>query len=1078
MNDAQWFLALTLRERAAIISANPSPSCEEFDEAVSARRIARWRSQSPFQDDSLFAYRLSSIPLVDLRTFELVLGTPPSYFAKHYGSELKWLQFLRDAYLGSSTNDPAASEASAFQEDPLGTLPLTRPLLMRWRERFTSSIQSLVEDWETAPFEVDRIVDLFSMDLARRISNMVNGAVALEVNIARVSESIAGATSEARFQYFMSGLSEPAAALEFFNQYPVLARQLVSLCDLSLTFATDFLHQLREDWEAIVAVFRGAASCGELSHIRFAAGDRHRGARSVLILEFSTGFRIVYKPRSLQADVCFDELVGWINSHGVHHQLRRLSIISREDRGWVEFVEPSACDSLEQVEQFYWRTGGWLAVFYALEATDFHFENLIAAGEHAVPVDLESLFHKRVDHADGEAGDEVPTGDLSSSVLRVGILPHKIWMNAESNGVDISGLGGESGQVLPERVPRWEAGRSDLMNLTPTRATLAPAENRPSLRGNDVDMLDFAPFLEKGFEDVYRVILANRTDLLSQRGALAAFAGAEVRSIFRPSRIYGLLLQVAFHPDYLQDALQRDRLFDKLWLATQNEFRLRRLIEDERRDLERADVPIFTTRVDSRHVWNSFGKCHENILSRSGLSLAREKIQSMSSADLKRQTWYVRAALATASKTLHPQKRVEKVNPLVLGKRPAISVKEEACSAASRLLAMAHHGPDGYSWIGLQAHFEGYWTLDSLGVDLYCGLPGIALFLAYLGRCTGDSSYTAAARLTLESAQRQWREHPSAVAGVGAFDGWGGILYTITHLAALWDDRDLVAEAERIVELLPERIESDESDDIVSGTAGCLVTLLGYDSVFPSRAARAAALLCGMRLVARGQVMDVGRGWPRRLDGIPLGGFSHGASGVAWALLRLAAALPDRNATFVSTARGALDYEDSLFSEKLGTWRDLRPAAGGGEETPSRQPVTAWCHGASGIGISLIEAMRHFRDPRLAHRLTTALEVTERHGFGMSHCLCHGDLGNLELITLAMGIPGWRAWEETHRKVSAVVANEMATEGFRCGVSVDAENPGLMNGLAGIGFGLLRLTWPRCVPSVLTLAPPQRARSR
>jgi lantibiotic modifying enzyme len=33
-------------------------------------------------------------------------------------------------------------------------------------------------------------------------------------------------------------------------------------------------------------------------------------------------------------------------------------------------------------------------------------------------------------------------------------------------------------------------------------------------------------------------------------------------------------------------------------------------------------------------------------------------------------------------------------------------------------------------------------------------------------------------------------------------------------------------------------------------------------------------------------------------------------------------------------------------------------------------------------------------------------------------------------------------------------------------------NPGLMVGLAGIGYGLLRLADPQRVPSVLVLAPP------
>ncbi|HSN89572.1 MAG TPA: lanthionine synthetase LanC family protein, partial [Thermoanaerobaculia bacterium] len=43
-------------------------------------------------------------------------------------------------------------------------------------------------------------------------------------------------------------------------------------------------------------------------------------------------------------------------------------------------------------------------------------------------------------------------------------------------------------------------------------------------------------------------------------------------------------------------------------------------------------------------------------------------------------------------------------------------------------------------------------------------------------------------------------------------------------------------------------------------------------------------------------------------------------------------------------------------------------------------------------------------------------------------------------------------------------------QGWRCGVPLAVETPGLMTGLAGIGHGLLRLAHPGRIPSLLTLA--------
>ena len=47
-------------------------------------------------------------------------------------------------------------------------------------------------------------------------------------------------------------------------------------------------------------------------------------------------------------------------------------------------------------------------------------------------------------------------------------------------------------------------------------------------------------------------------------------------------------------------------------------------------------------------------------------------------------------------------------------------------------------------------------------------------------------------------------------------------------------------------------------------------------------------------------------------------------------------------------------------------------------------------------------------------------------------------------------------------------------DGWLCGTRGGVEAPGLMNGLAGIGYGLLRLAAPERVPSVLALEPPRR----
>ena len=89
----------------------------------------------------------------------------------------------------------------------------------------------------------------------------------------------------------------------------------------------------------------------------------------------------------------------------------------------------------------------------------------------------------------------------------------------------------------------------------------------------------------------------------------------------------------------------------------------------------------------------------------------------------------------------------------------------------------------------------------------------------------------------------------------------------------------------------------------------------------------------------------------------------------------------------------------------------------GGSDFPSetlRERVafmSAWCHGAPGIGLARLQCLPHLNDAEIHAEIATALKTTFAQGFGHNHSLCHGDLGNLELLLQAdevLGDPQWK----------------------------------------------------------------------
>src|SRR5204863_8311309 len=151
--------------------------------------------------------------------------------------------------------------------------------------------------------------------------------------------------------------------------------------------------------------------------------------------------------------------------------------------------------------------------------------------------------------------------------------------------------------------------------------------------------------------------------------------------------------------------------------------------------------------------------------------------------------------------------------------------------------------------------------------------------------------------------------------------------------------------------------------------------------------------------------------------------------------------------------------------------RNARPAHAA-EGPIERTVAMAWCYGAPGVGLSRLRALRHLDDGALAEEAATAIRLTAERGFGQNHCLCHGDLGNLDLLLQATRADAPNASAVALRRQTEIVLGSIARDGWLCGTRAGVRSPGLMNGLAGIGLGLLRLAEPERVPSVLALDPP------
>lgn len=187
--------------------------------------------------------------------------------------------------------------------------------------------------------------------------------------------------------------------------------------------------------------------------------------------------------------------------------------------------------------------------------------------------------------------------------------------------------------------------------------------------------------------------------------------------------------------------------------------------------------------------------------------------------------------------------------------------------------------------------------------------------------------------------------------------------------------------------------------------------------------------------------------------------------GIVYALNKLYKLYPDKH--IKQCIVNGLQYEDELFCEADGNWKDIRKGSTNGKN------LCAWCHGAGGIllsRISLLGNIDNETDEIVKEDIRNAVKTMQSHKYLQNPCVCHGIAGNAEiLLTYGQQFQDQIASSTAKHFYSRLVGS-VNSGTFECsrpylyGFNI----PGFMTGLAGIGYSLLRLLDPT-LPSVLQI---------
>lgn len=434
--------------------------------------------------------------------------------------------------------------------------------------------------------------------------------------------------------------------LPFFAEYSLLARLLIQKVEQWIEVSAEFLERLQADSDLIGHTFYAGQPAGQIVALDMECSDPHHHGRTVFLLTFADGRKLVYKPRCMDIDVAFCKYIDWFNEQGLSPDLRYARVLNRHAYGWMEYIEHAPCQTTKEVQSYYQRCGLLTCLFYALGSTDMHHENLIAHGAYPVPIDLETILTPGP--ADLYPSSIAEEKKLEHSVFGSGMLMMK--MKVQDWELNVAALGDVQEFDSPIPYPTWRHINTDAMTLSYEISHInLTDDNKALFNGSTLKSSDHVEDLVAGFRSMYHFLIEHRDELLARGQALDLFADCPIRFLYRPTYVYVKQLIRLANLDFLQEGTDRWvdlQVFKRPLLQEQGDQRLWTIASAELASLELLDIPWFGTNTDSTHLFTDESIIVEHVFTQSALEQARSWIASLNDEDMQQQIKLIREAYA------------------------------------------------------------------------------------------------------------------------------------------------------------------------------------------------------------------------------------------------------------------------------------------------------------------------------------------------------------------------------------------------------------------------------------------------
>lgn len=854
--------------------------------------------------------------------------------------------------------------------------------------------------------------------------------------------SFVGEDEKERFrEYLIQRFYEKEDLYQFFYSFPVVTRMLAEFIGYQIDNFRALLTALTESKEELQATFAiGNTFCVE--RLRMGAGDSHDRGKSVAILTFDDGSELVYKPKDLEIGVRFDQFITRLQEKEPSFDFYLTKKIVKKEYTFEERLAHSECETVEDLEHYYRQFGHTIALVYLLNGNDFHLENILAHGKYPVMIDLETIIQNNFPAPNNENAIAMARIDNMESVIMSGLVP--IYLFEEKNdgevegaaqGVQLSALSGDR-QKLPYKVLKLVNFDSDNMQFVYEEHVIDAAENIPLYKGEKVDFTPYIHLILDGFKEFSAFARENRTFLI--QSVTEIFSNVLVRNVIKTTQSYGDLLDYSTHPSCMVDYIEREKLFENLWMHSYSN---EQPVPFEVRDMLQHDVPIFFNQTDSCHLIASRGEDVGKMYDTPAVQLEIEKLRLFDQREEAEQLDF----LHTSFGMYHPLD-LQETTITVASSTEQSDYLTMAAAIGEHLLEEAFIGDESIAWKNVEEASSDNYMIAVMNENFYDGITGMYLYFSELYHVSNADRFKEAYELSEALVLKLSDEY---LESVSAFYGSFAAVYPLLYTFKLNRKAILLEAAERIANAYIEQYQAEKISgyDWTGGTASIIKVFTQLFQVTEKQ---------HYKEFAQRLLQDV------KTEYFKQGGFAHGYSGV----IHAANSVRKLQETEISNAliRWGLEQERKTFDTSQQGWLDVRAA----------EPVVndLWCYGATGIGMAYLDLIEsNFEDPLLQQEISIAAERLLNQE-KQDDCLCHGNFGDLEYLFSVKNHLEPTQLEKLQEKIHWLQQKQLAAS-YRFEGLKTVPKYGLFTGLSGIGHQYLRLFDPKKSANILMLELPE-----